>query len=99
VVTSVVLTVVVVVELKWFINNRLQFFIQYPMITFVKKDVVLYESIKGDVKKRPIYECRCDERLKTKSEGSTRLAYTGLIGGLEHLKIETKLNTRELNLL
>jgi hypothetical protein len=22
---------------------------------------------------RPIYECRCDERLKTKSEKSTRL--------------------------
>ncbi len=39
----------------------------------------------------PIYECRCDERLKTKSEGSTRLAYTGLLGGLEHLKIKTRL--------
>ncbi len=31
------------------------------------------------------------QRLKTKSEGSTRLVYTGLIGGLEHLKIETRL--------
>jgi hypothetical protein len=39
--------------------------------------------------RRLIYECRCDERLKTKSEGSTRLTYTGLHGGLEHLKIET----------
>jgi hypothetical protein len=38
-----------------------------------------------------MYEYRCDERLKTKSEGSTRLAYTGLCGGLEHLKIETRL--------
>ena len=28
---------------------------------------------------------RCDERLKTKGE------YTGLFGGLEHLKIETRL--------
>jgi hypothetical protein len=35
------------------------------------------------------YECRCDERLKV--EGSTRLTYTGLCGGLEHLKIETRL--------
>jgi len=34
-----------------------------------------------------IHECLCDERLKTKSEGSTRLAYTGLHGGLEHLNI------------
>ena len=36
-------------------------------------------------------EYRCDERLKDKSEGSTRLTYTGLVGGLEHLKIETRL--------
>ncbi len=26
---------------------------------------------------------------KVKIQGSTRLAYTGLIGGLEHLKIDT----------
>ena len=31
-----------------------------------------------------------NERLKTKSEGSTRLPYTRLCGGLEHLKIETR---------
>ncbi len=30
-----------------------------------------------------------DEKLKGK--GTTRLAYTGLLGGLEHLKIETRL--------
>jgi hypothetical protein len=39
-------------------------------------------------------ECRGDERLKIKatdSEGSTRLGYTGLLGELEHLKIETRL--------
>jgi hypothetical protein len=34
---------------------------------------------------------RCDERLKTKDEESTSLGYTGLIGELEHLKIETRL--------
>jgi hypothetical protein len=33
-----------------------------------------------------MYEYRCDEQ----AEGSTRLAYTGLRGGLEHLKIETR---------
>jgi hypothetical protein len=38
-----------------------------------------------------MYECRCDERLKDKVEGSTHLAYTGFHGGLEHLKIETSL--------
>ncbi len=38
-----------------------------------------------------LYDCRCDERLKGKAKGSTRLAYTGLFGGLEHLKIETRL--------
>ena len=35
--------------------------------------------------------CRCNERLKVKTDGSTRLAYTGLRGELEHLKIETRL--------
>ena len=37
-----------------------------------------------------MYEYRCDERLKSKAERSTRLAYTGLSGGLEHPKIETR---------
>jgi hypothetical protein len=50
---------------------------------------VYYEAIKRELNRRLIYECRCDERLK--AEGSTRLAYTGLRGGLEHLKIETRL--------
>ena len=38
-----------------------------------------------------MHEYQCDKRLKSKSEGSTRLGYTGLRGGLEHLKIETRL--------
>ena len=53
--------------------------------------VVYYESIKRELKTRPIYECRCDERLKTKTEESTRLVSTGLLGELEHLKIKTRL--------
>ena len=40
--------------------------------------VVYNESIKRELKIKPIYECRCDERLKTKAEESTRLASTGL---------------------
>ena len=43
------------------------------------------------MKKRHVKECRCNESLKTKAEEFTRLAYTGLLGGLEHLKIETRL--------
>jgi hypothetical protein len=52
---------------------------------------VYYEAIKRELKRRPLYEHRCDERLKTEAEGSIRLGYTGLRGGLEHLKIETRL--------
>ncbi len=37
------------------------------------------------------HECRCDERLRGKTEGSTCLEYTGLCGGLKHPKIETRL--------
>ncbi len=42
---------------------------------------VYYESIKRELKTRPVYEYRCDERLKTKTVGSTRLVYTGFLGG------------------
>jgi hypothetical protein len=53
--------------------------------------LLYYESTKRDLKTRPIYECRCDEKLKTKTEESTRLGYTGLIGELKHLKVKTRL--------
>ena len=59
--------------------------------------VVYYEEINRDLNRRLsyIYECRCDvgkyKRLKGKEEGSTRLSYTRLCGGPEHLKIETRL--------
>ena len=48
--------------------------------------VVYYETIKRDLNRRLIYECRCDERLKSKDEESTRLVYTEFHGGLEHRK-------------
>jgi len=53
--------------------------------------IVYYESTKGEVKRRLIYEYRCDERLKTKTEESTRLTDTRLVVELEHLKIKTRL--------
>jgi hypothetical protein len=61
-----------------------------PENTWRISNVVYYETIKRKQNRRLIYECRWDERLKAKAEGSTRLAYTGLRGGLEHLKIETR---------
>ncbi len=47
---------------------------------------VYYESIKREPKIRGIYECRCDERLQTKSKEFTRLAYSELVS-LSHVFI------------
>ncbi len=60
-------------------------------IKLIYENYVYYESIKREPKIRGIYECRCDERLQTKSKEFTRLAYTGLVLELEHLKTETRL--------
>ena len=35
-----------------------------------------YESIKGELHKRLIFDSRCDVRLTAKTEGYTRLTYT-----------------------
>ena len=54
-----------------------------------------YEEIKRKLTyDRLIYECRCDERLKAKAEGSTRLALVHWVKrgtGTPNLKIETRL--------
>ena len=50
--------------------------------------VVYYESIKRELKTKPIYECRCDERPNPKAEESTRLACTGV-----HDKTKKKFDT------
>ncbi len=55
--------------------------------------LVYYESIKREVKIKPIYECRCNGRLKTKRFMS--LAHTGLVVELEHLKIKTRLTNEK----
>ena len=52
---------------------------------------VYEEEIERDLNRILKCECRCDERLRGTGEGSTRLGYTGLCGGLEHLMIETRL--------
>ena len=60
-------------------------------MSLVKSLFVYYESEKRELQTGPICECRCHETLQTKTEESTRLVYTGLLGELEHLKIETRL--------
>ena len=57
----------------------------FHLVPFVRYSVVTASVIEKETK--PIYECRCDERLKTRVEESTRLGYTQLVGELEHLKI------------
>ncbi len=57
--------------------------------------IVYYESMKREVKIRCIYECRCDERLQTKTKEFTRLTHTGLVVELEHLKIKTGLTNEK----
>ncbi len=54
--------------------------------------IVYYESVKRELKTKTIYGFRCNERIKTKVEESTRLTFTLLSSELEHLKIETRLN-------
>ena len=44
-----------------------------------------------EVKLEEMETVHVDERLKPKGEESTCLAYTGLLGELEHPKIETRL--------
>ena len=51
---------------------------------------VYYESIKRKLKIKCIYECRCYERLQTKTKEITLLTYNGLVVELEHLKIDEK---------
>jgi hypothetical protein len=57
------------------------------------KRVVYYESMKRNLKIKPIYECRCNERLQTKR--FTRLSHTGLVVELENLKIKTRLTNEK----
>ena len=57
---------------------------------------VYYKSTKRESKIRGIYECRCDERLQTKTKRFTRLSYTGLVVEQEHIKTKTRLTNEKL---
>jgi hypothetical protein len=52
----------------------------FRFVHFSPFRIVYYETIKREVKTRPIKECRFDERLKIKDDESTGLIYTGLFG-------------------
>jgi hypothetical protein len=60
---------------------------------YSSRSFVYYESIKRELKIKPMYECRCDVRLQTKR--FTCLSYTGLVVELEHLKIKTRLTNEK----
>ena len=48
----------------------------YVSLVFENTESINAESIKRELHKRLMFECRCDARLKAKAEGSTRLTYT-----------------------
>ncbi len=50
--------------------------------------LVYYESIKGELKIKSIYECRCDERLQTKTR-KLRVSHTlgEVIGAPSRLRL------------
>jgi hypothetical protein len=50
-------------------------------------------ALSRKLKIKPIYECRCNGRLKTKK--FTHLSHTGLVVELEHLKIKTRLTNEK----
>ena len=53
---------------------------RYLWFQFIITDkVISLESIKRKLKKKVLLECRCDERLKDKADGSTCLVYTGYL--------------------
>ena len=60
------------------------------------QNVVYYESIKRELQIKPTSECRCDERLQTKTKIFSRLSYTRLVVELEHLKIKTRLTNEKV---
>ncbi len=57
--------------------------------------VYCYEVIKRELNRRLTYECWCDERLKAKAEGCTRLAYW-VVRGTGTPKDRDEVNGREV---
>ncbi len=60
------------------------------LLQYLGVKIVYYESIKREPKIRGIYECRCDERLQTKTEEFTRppIHWKGVPVGVPHPQSE-----------
>jgi hypothetical protein len=71
-------------ELKRVYRNGCRYNERLNAETGGSKTFVYYESIQWELKIQSIYECRCDERLQTKTRELTRLAYTGLAVNASH---------------
>ncbi len=56
-------------------------------VVYHKGSEFIIKSINQEVKTRPIYDCRCDERLEPKNDEFTCVVYTGL---LEELDLEKR---------
>jgi hypothetical protein len=61
------------------------------LCSFFKKILMFIITDQARARRKECRRCRCYERRRAKAEESTRLAYTGLLGELENLKIETRL--------
>ena len=72
----VVVTRKVVIEVIAYFLNFIQEFRKLVSFRCNLPELVYYESIKRELNKRLIFECRCDARLKANAEESTRLTYT-----------------------
>jgi hypothetical protein len=79
------------VKIKTRLTNEKFASVKAPV--YKKKIFVYCESMKRKRKIKPIYECRCNERLPTKR--FTRLTHTGLVVELEYLKIKTRLTNEK----
>jgi hypothetical protein len=61
------------------------------LITEIFFITIINRFLKRELKGIHMYGCRCNERLKVKTEGSTHLVYTGLSWGRGHIKMEVML--------
>ena len=59
---------------------------------------IIYKGLSDKKASKKLLFLFFDSLLYAKEEGSTRLVYTGLRGGLEHLRIETRLIDERLEI-
>ncbi len=87
-----------VLSWTWTTLNRLFFFLTHLSLLhwWGHFSPGLPWEIKRDLKRILVFECRCNERLRAKTEGSTRLGYTGLSWGTGTPKDRDDVKRREV---